>query len=431
MTLTVSQNMAQRFYKLALNPWIILSCIVGGSLFGLAFPSAGSALSVIGSVYVDLLKMIVLPFMVSAVIFSLQRLFKEGGAGTVLVRVAWIFVLFASIAAAVGVIGAHLIQPGSDLSPATREAFGQILGDDATQGNTEMSLYTDDVPPKGTSLHDVLSSIIPSNIFASLAQGETLKALVFALLFGVAISQVPNRISDDLTNTLETVYHACQTLMRWLNYPVPVVLFSMSAAQMAETGIEPIKAMGGFVITFLAITLVLLALALLLIRQRSKQTWSEVLDAMRVPFAIAVATRSSGTCMPAMIEALVDKLKFSRSLVELLVPLSVSLLRTGPTLYYVAATMFITQLYDHSLTFPEVGLLVAVSVLAGFASAGMSGLLTLSLVGTTSGYLGLPSEAAFILFVAVDPICDIARTVLIVIGNSAAVAAICPKPSKV
>ena len=61
----------------------------------------------------------------------------------------------------------------------------------------------------------------------------------------------------------------------------------------------------------------------------------------------------------------------------------------------------------------------------------MSGLATLSLVGTTCGYLGLPFEAAFILFVAVDPICDIARTVLIVFGNSAAVAVVCPKPLKV
>ncbi len=233
------------------------------------------------------------------------------------------------------------------------------------------------------------------------------------------------------THTLETVYQACQTLTRWLNYPLPIVLFAMSAAQMAETGLEPILAMSGFVIAFVLATVALIVLAILLIRQRSGHTLTEVLDAMRAPFAIAVATRSSATCMPSMIEALADKLNFARTRVELLVPLSVSLLRTGPTLYYVAATLFIAQLYDRSLTFPEVGIVVMVSVLAGFASAGMSGLVTLSLVGTTAGFLGLPFEAAFILFVAVDPICDIARTVLIVIGNSAAVAAVCPKPLKV
>jgi Na+/H+-dicarboxylate symporter len=430
MTLPLNQPLAQRLYHLALNPWMILSCLITGSVFGLALPAAGKALAVIGSIYVDLLKMIVLPFMVSAVIFSLQRLFKEGGAGKVLSRVAWVFITFSLVAAIVGALGTYVVNPGTDLSPTTRATFGKIVGKDSSQSNTEMSLLDADEPHKQVSLRDVLGSLIPSNIFAALAQGEALKALVFALLFGFAIGQVPSQISDNLTHALEAVYQACQTLTRWLNYLVPLVLFAMSATQMAETGLEPIKAMGSFVVAFLLATLALLSLALLLLRQRSDRSWSEVLQAMYAPFALAVATRSSATCMPAMIEALTEKLNFARARVELLVPLSVSLLRTGPTLYYVASTLFIAQLYDRSLTLPEVGLVVVMSMIAGFASAGMSGLVTLSLVGTTTGYLGLPFEAAFILFVAIDPICDIARTVLIVIGNSAAVALICPKPPK-
>ncbi len=132
-----------------------------------------------------------------------------------------------------------------------------------------------------------------------------------------------------------------------------------------------------------------------------------------------------------MIESLADKLGFARLRVELLVPLSVSLLRTGPILYYISATLFIAALYGRELTLQEMGLVAVVSVIAGFASAGASGVVTLSMLGTTSGYLGLPFEAAFILFVAVEPVCDIARTVLIVIGNCAAVAVICPEPLKV
>jgi len=421
---------SERILKLALNPWMILGCLSAGVAFGLMLPVAARSLAVIGVVYVDLLKMIVLPFMVSAVIFSLQRLFKEGGAGKVLSRVAWVFLSFAFVAALMGVLATHSVKPGADLDSSTRTAFGKIVGNDTNQSNTEMSLNSLDAPPKETSLRDVLGTLIPSNIFASLAQGEALKALVFALLFGFAIGQVPARISDNLTGALETVYQACQTLTRWLNYPVPVVLFAMAASQIAETGLEPIQAMWGFVLTFLLATGVLVAITLVIIQQRSGVSWRQVLEAMRAPFALAVATRSSATCMPAMIDALADKLSFARSRVELLVPLSVSLLRLGPTLYYVAATLFIAELYDRSLTAPELAIVVLVSVLAGFASAGMSGLATLSLVGTTCGYLGLPFEAAFILFVAVDPICDIARTVLIVFGNSAAVAVVCPKPLK-
>lgn len=128
----------QRFYKLALNPWTILACLVGGSAFGLALPQASQALSVIGVIYVDLLKMIVLPFMVSAVIFSLQRLFKEGGAGKVLSRVAWVFVTFSIVAAVAGVVTTYTVNPGSDLSASTRASFGKIVGSDTNQSNTEM-----------------------------------------------------------------------------------------------------------------------------------------------------------------------------------------------------------------------------------------------------------------------------------------------------
>jgi Na+/H+-dicarboxylate symporter len=117
--------------------------------------------------------------------------------------------------------------------------------------------------------------------------------------------------------------------------------------------------------------------------------------------------------------------------VELLVPLSVSLLRVGPVVYYVSATLFIAQLYGRDLGIADVALVMGASVLAGFASAGMTGLVTVSLVGMTCAYLGLPFEAAFILFLAVDPLCDMLRTLVLVIGNTAAVSLICPKPLKI
>jgi Na+/H+-dicarboxylate symporter len=131
-----------------------------------------------------------------------------------------------------------------------------------------------------------------------------------------------------------------------------------------------------------------------------------------------------------MIGTLVDQLGFARSRVELMVPLTVSLLRVGPMVYYVCATLFIAQLYGRSLGVVEVCTVVLASVLAGFASAGMTGLVTVSLVGMTCVYLSLPFEAAFILFLAVDPLCDMLRTLILVIGNTAAVSVICPRPLK-
>jgi Na+/H+-dicarboxylate symporter len=420
---------AKKLYSIALNPWVILGSLALGFLVGSIAPEQSIKLGFLGDIYVDLLKMITLPFMVSAIIFSLQRLFREGGTAKLLGRLAVVFIAASVLVAVIGAITVLVLRPGSNLPPETMQKFGQIVGNDLNSSDTAMSLQGVDEVKKQMGVTEMLISMVPANIFNALAVGDTLKALVFAMLFGLAVGHVPTRISDGLTVSLETIYQACQTLVRWLAYPMPIVLFCMSAAQLGKTGMEPLQAMLQFVAAFFVASMLILALSVFIIWRRSNRTMSDTLNALREPFALALATRSSATCMPVMIESLADRLGFARARVELLVPLSVSLLRVGPVVFYVCATLFIAQLYGRSLTVADVMLVMATSVLAGFASAGMTGLVTVSLVGMTCAYLGLPFEAAFILFLAVDPICDMLRTLVLVIGNSAAVTLIVPRPA--
>ena len=426
--MTVHMTKRQRFKQFATSPLTVLLCVMAGAVLGWAAPAFSRHLAVVGVVYVDLLKMIVLPFMVSAVIFSLQKLFRDGGTAAILGRVALVFVAFSVIAALVGALGFLVMQPGTDMSPGAQAALGLIVDGNADSSNIEMALHTVETPPPPITLQDVFSAVIPSNIFASLVNGETLKVLVFALLCGFALGQLPGKIADSLGQSLEAIYHGCQALTRWINLPVPLVLVCMTASQIADTGLEPMRAMLGFVAAFLAISTLLLLMAMIVLGQRSGCSYAVVRAALREPFSLGVATNNSATCMPAMVEALAEHLKFARSQVELLVPLSVSLLRSGAIVYFVCGTMFIAALYGHQLSAMEVALIVFISVLSGFASSGMSGVTSITLMATACQYLGLPFEAAFILFVAVDPICAMARTAVTVIGSCAAVAVVCPKP---
>jgi Na+/H+-dicarboxylate symporter len=387
-------------------------------------------LGLVGAVYVDLLKMIVLPFMISAVIFSLQSLYRDGGASRIFQRMALVFVVF-SIAAAVLSTGTSLLfNPGSGLSSDTRVALGKLVNADGDRSNTTMSMREEAAAPHARTIGQVLESLIPQNIFAALANGETLKALVFALLFGFAAGQVPTRLSSGLHEALGTIYHACQTLTRWVNLPLPAVLFCMAAAQIAHSGLEPLRVMAGFVATFLFLSALLLTVGVLVIARRAGVAYPVVLGALREPFALGVATSNSATCMPAMIDGLARRLKFARSRVELLVPLTISLLRVGSVAYFVCGTLFIAALYGRPLGAADVLLLALVSILSGFASAGMTGIVTVSLVGTTAAYLALPFEAVFVLLAAVDPLCAMARTAVTVVTGCAAVAAICDEPVK-
>ncbi len=417
-----------KLYNLAINPWVILGSLLLGATLGLNFPAFSLQLAFVGDVYVDLLKMIVLPFMISAVIFSLQKMLRHGGAGQILMRTAIVFTLVLAVVAAIGV-GTGLISHGRDGASASQvEAYGRMVGRDALSSDTLVELYG---APKESQvdLADTLrASLVPTNVFAALSQGETLKALVFALLFGLAVGKVHVGLADGLSRGLEAVYQACQRLTSWLNYPLPLMLVCMSAGQLAKTGLAPLQSMTQFLASFAAASLVIVLMSVAVLWRRSGQPLGQTLQWLRAPFALSLATRSSAACMPSMISALTTGLRFPRDRVELLVPLSVSLLRVGPVLYYVCATMFIAHIYGRVLSPSDLLLVGAASVLAGCASAGMTGLVTVSLAGMVCGYLGLPFEAAFVLFLAVDPVCDMLRTLVLVLGNSAAVAMVCPRP---
>jgi Na+/H+-dicarboxylate symporter len=420
--------MLQRFQVIATNPGIVLACVLLGAILGWAAPGAAAPLALAGVVYVDLLTMVVLPFMMSAVVLSLQNLYREGGAGRLVQRVLLVFVGAALAAALLALAGTLLVHPGDGMSDSTRAALGRIVGGDADHSNTSMLLLKPEPVAAQASAQDILRTLIPSNIFAALANGETLKALVFALLFGFAVGQVPSRISTGLQEALETVYKACQTLTGWINLPLPFILVCMSAGQVARTGVAPLAAMAGFVMGFLAVSVLVIGMALAVVRQRAGVGFDGVMAAMREPFALGVATNNSAACMPAMVGALAGPLGFARSRVELLVPLSVALLRAGAVIYFVSGTLFIAALYGRGVPAADLGWLVVLAALAGFASSGMAGVVTVSLMGAVCANLALPFEAAFVLFVAVDPLCAMARTAVTVIVNCAAVSLICARP---
>ena len=422
-------SMRAKLHRFSTNPLTVLACVMLGGLVGWAAPALSKNLSVVGLIYLDLLKMIVMPFMVSAVIFSLQRLFRDGGAGKILGKITMVFVVFSVVSALAAAVGTLLMQPGGHMSIDSKAAMGKIIGESVDNGNIDMPLRGVEVQTTTNTLTTVISSLLPSNIFDSLAKGETLKALVFSLLFGFAVGQLHGRTSDSMSNTLETVYQACQLLTRWVNIPVPLVLICMTASQVGNTGLDPLVIMMEFVVAFLVVSLALLAVSVLILRWRSGRSLAQVLDSMRETLTLGVATNSSANCMPAMVDGLVERLHFARTRVELLVPLSVSLLRIGAVAYFVCGTLFVAELYDRDLSAAEVGLVVLISALSGFASAGMAGILTISLIGTSCNYLGLPFEAAFILFVAVDPICAMVRTAVTVISSCAAVSIVCAKPT--
>jgi Na+/H+-dicarboxylate symporter len=414
-----------KFHSLTV-PWVIASSLVAGASLGLTAPALSRHLGVIGEVYVDLLTMIVLPFMVSAVIFSLQRLLRNGAVVSILARAGVVFTLTLFVAAALGLLVATPVQSLGSRGANQGQAHARIVGENALRRDTA-ELAGKEREGAADLAGALRGSVAPTNAFGALAQGEALKALIFALLFGMAVGKV-GRGPDGLARGLETVYNACQKLTQWLKYPLPLVLLCMIAGQLAKTGTAPLASMGVFLAVFSFASLLVVTLSVLLLWLRSGLSLRQTLECLRTPIALALATCNSAACMPAMIESLSGGMRCPRERVELLVPLSIPLLRVGPVLYYVCATLFVAHIDGRVLGAFELMIVVMASILAAWVSASMTGVAAVSLTGMACGYLGLPFEAAFVLLLAIDPLCEMLRTVVLVIGNSAAVCLVCPRP---
>lgn len=412
------------------HPATIVASIALGIFLGQQFPSFSLSLSPIADVYISLLKMIALPLMITAVIFSISRLMSDGEAPVLMRRFLLMFALVIPFAILVSLITSVVLTPGKVITPEAQAALGSLIGADNISDATSVEFFRESVSEDNAELQSILMSIVPNNIFASLSNGDALPVLIFALIFGASLGSVSARLKGTLTAVLESVYRSCLLMTSWLVVPLPIALIASLSSQLATSGIQPLLLMGEFLMALAVSSMFVLIIATIVIWIRSGANFSVVINSLQMPFAVALATRNSIASMPPMMEAL-EKLNFPKLQVELMVPLSISLARIGPTMFYVTATLFIAELYGRDLALADLFLVGFACFLAGMASAGATGVVALSMISISCGYLQLPFEAVLILFIAVDVISDTLRTLVLVIGNMAFSSLVCPRPLRI
>jgi Na+/H+-dicarboxylate symporter len=420
-------NLKQTLNKVIINPITISASLLLGAIFGAYFPEHHRTYELINEVYIDLTKVIILPFLVSSVIISTYHLASSKSAEMYLRRIVTCMVLGMIFAGAVGLVYMVVVRPGGDLTQDTIQSFGRMVQIDSSVVETRINLLTPYSAPQDDNLvAKLIVRLIPSNVFNALSTGDTLKTLVFALFFGLSVALVHRGEGNSLIDSCETVFQTCQRMMMWLLYPLPLASFSLAAEEVSSRGFEPFFIMIKFILAFAVTSAILVAVCIAIIGRRSRRSFLEVLVAHKETSFIALSTCSSALCMPSMITAMVERLGFSRSITQLMVPLGTSLFRVASVQYYVMATVFIAQLYGRDLSMGDYVVVVLVSIIAGISSTGMGGILYVSQAGIVCSFLDLPFEAVLVLLVAVDPICDYMHTLTTVFGVDTLVAMVAP-----
>ena len=404
------------------SPWAIVVSVVLAIYVGTAHKELAVLLAPVGDFYIGLLKMCVLPILLAAITTSIGRLMRSSNAAQYIKRILVIFPLGLIASSGLTVVIAAIAGPGRNLSTKTLESLGVLVNDSSV--DLEMALTGPILEEPSRGMGAFLISLVPDNIFSALSQGETLKVLIFSIIVGISLGLIRDRVTEPCFDILEAIYRTFNQLINWLTMVLPIGLFSLLAYQLSQQGLDVMLSMINFVVAALVIFLVVYVLSTLVVWQQSKTSLISVLAALREPTILALATSSSLACLPSSIAQLSEALKFNRQTVNLVTPLSITICRFGSVIYFALGSLFVMQLYDKPLSLGSVIIVIAGSIFAGMATAGVTGILTLTMLGIVLEPLQLPLEAVLVLFVAIDPIMDPFRTLSIVHTGIAATAVI-------
>ena len=397
--------------------WQILAALLAGGAVGSSLAGSESHLAAplvsvfgqIGGLFLNALKMLVVPLIVASIIAGVNQNAPHAAIG----RMGWLTLGFyvgsGLVAVAVGIALANAIRPG--------ELHGVPLG-------VQIGLppLPPDINPAALSVSQQLShflqQLIPSNLVKAAAEGQFIGLIVFSLLFGLALRQLRGEAADAQIHFWTGLNQVMLLITDWLMRLAPVGVFSLIATMAARTGLEAVGPLLWFMGTVLAGLAVHLAITLpLLLRFVAGVSPRRHFQAMLPALLMAFSTSSSAATLPLTLKCLEERAGVSPRTAGFVVPIGTTVNMDGTALFECVVVLFVAQLYGIHLDLLQQIVVLAIALLT---SMGVAGIPSASLVSIAMilSLLGLPLEALG-LVLGVDRVLDMSRTAVNVFGDSA------------
>lgn len=364
----------------------------------------------IGTLFLNGLKMIIVPLITSSIIVGVAGIGSGGDLGKLGGKTLLFYASTTLLAILVGLFLVNIVQPGIvDGEPAK-----DLLALDA-----DTSAVQDRVEGRGTGdVAQIFLRMVPPNIIEAAAEGQMLGIIFFAILFGYFMTRLDTDFAEPLYNFWNGVFHVMMKITEWIMLFAPIGVFGLVAETVSVTGFDA----AGPLLVFSLV--VLLALAVhagitlpLLIRFLGKAHPYKTMSAMAPAMLTAFSTASSSATLPITMERVEDEVGVSNSVSSFVLPLGATVNMNGTALYECVAAMFIAQAYGLDLT---LGVQFSIVVIALLTSIGVAGVPSASLVAIAIilAAIGLPIEAIGVLLVF-DRVLDMARTSINIWGDAA------------
>lgn len=405
--------MLQTLIKIVGHPITIIVGVVSGLFFGLNFRDPAHMLEPFGQLYIALLSMCVLPILVTALTWGIGQMLRDATTRKLFPRMAGFYVVLLLVPCAAALVVVLGLSPGADLGDAASAALGQELA-----GQQAVAV--------GNPFVDLLDRMVPANIFAALSSTEFLSIVFFSILLGLALGVIKSPGADITLQVLNSLYAAFCKVFQWVLILLPLGLFCIAAANMANADQELLKALLRYVgYMYLAGLLTIIGLSVLLGMISRKTPWRVLAD-LKHPLIVAYATDNPLVALYSAMQALRDSFGVDRRVSDTVAPFGVIANQHGQVLLFTSTVFFLAQVYGVPLGISGIAI-VAVACLISGATAFGGGAALAPIMAPILLSAEIPNSLSVVVLAttqaAVAPLCS-----LVTVLGTAALAVITAKP---
>jgi proton glutamate symport protein len=396
----------------------ILIAMFAGGITGWLLRTYGSNLGfdpvpffdLVGTMFINLLKMIIVPLILASVITGVAGLGSGPDLGRLGGKTLGFYVTTTLIAVLIALFLVNLVAPGVENGVPVHDKLA--LSADAAQVTEGVKARAD------TSVLETIKGVVPSNIIEAAANTKLLAIVFFAVIFGFFLARIEQPHQGMVMGFWQGIFQIMMRITGWVMTLAPIGVFALIAKVVAISGFggaKPLLLFAGCVLVGLLIY-GFVALPILLALVARVNPW-RLYPAMAPALLTAFSTASSSATLPLSLQCLEKRAGVSERIAGFVMPLGASVNHAGSALYECAAAMFIAQAYGLHLPFATQ---FTVVILALITSMGIAGIPAASLVGIAIilAAVGLPAEAIGVLLVF-DRLLDMCRTAINVLADAA------------
>jgi aerobic C4-dicarboxylate transport protein len=382
----------------------VLVAITAGIVLGHFYPELGASLKPLGDAFIRLVKMIIAPVIFLTVATGIAGMSDLKKVGRVAGKAMIYFLTFSTLALAVGMLIANVVQPGSGMhiDPASLDA--KAVATYATKAHE-------------TSITGFLMNIIPETIVGAFAQGDILQVLFFSVLFGISLAMVGER-GRPVTEFLNAVMAPIFKLVAILMKAAPIGAFGAMAFTIGKYGIGSVANLAFLIGTFYVTSLIFVFVVLGAVARYNGFSILALIRYIKEELLLVLGTSSSEAALPGLMQKM-ERAGCKRSVVGLVIPTGYSFNLDGTNIYMTLAALFIAQATDIQLSIGDQILLLLVAMLSSKGAAGITGAGFITLAATLSVVPSVP-VAGMALILGIDRFMSECRALTNFVGNAVA-----------